>query len=280
VAKILDGKVLAEKIKSELKTKATVFQKKHGRKCGLAVVLVGNDPASEIYVANKEKACEAVGIASIIHKCKDNIKQDKLLELISSLNSDKNIDGVLVQLPLPKHLDSAKIVGAVAPAKDVDGFCAANVGNLSFGAPCAIPCTARGCLELVKSTGIKLAGAHAVVIGRSNIVGKPVAQLLLNNDCTVTVTHSKTRNLADLTRTADILVAAAGCKHLVTADMVKPGAVVIDIGITRADGKIFGDVDFDRVRDVAGYITPVPGGVGPMTVAMLLKNVLETENHI
>ena len=276
MAKIIDGRVIADRIKKELEKKATTFIKKHGRKCGLAVVLVGNDPASEIYVSNKIKACELVGVASFVHRYAADIEQDELIKLICNLNDNKSIDGILVQLPLPNHIDSTVVVEAINPQKDVDGFCAVNAGKLSRGEKGIIPCTALGCLELIKSTGITLPGAHAVVVGRSNIVGKPVAQLLLNHDCTVTVAHSKTKDLANLTKQADILIAAVGKKHFITADMVKSRAVVIDVGINRQNSNIFGDVDFEAVKDIAGYITPVPGRVGPLTVAMLLANVLDS----
>jgi len=280
---LIDGKAIAEKIKAELAKKAKTVKRT------LAVILVGADPASEIYVGNKVKACEQVGIKSVVHRFDEKISRDELCDFIEKLNRDHSVHGILVQLPLPAHLNDPMVYRRVSWAKDVDGFHPANVGYLSLGEVEShivdkpfIPCTALACLECIKSTGVPLKGAHAVVVGRSNIVGKPVAQLLLNHDCTVTVAHSHTKDLATITRQADILVVAVGKKHLITRDMVKKGAVVIDVGISRqrdvASGnasRIFGDVDFENVKDVAAYITPVPGGVGPLTVAMLLKNVLD-----
>jgi len=263
VAKIIDGKKIAQEIKDKLKN--------HDRKCGLAVILIGNDAASEMYVGNKIKACAEVGITSHVHRLQGNISQDEVTSLINTLNNDQDINGILVQLPIPNHLNEPEILQSIAPTKDVDGF-----GALSPH----VPCTARAVLELIKSTGVSLAGKHAVIIGRSNIVGKPTAQLLLNQDCTVTIAHSKTRDLKSITRMADILISAVGRKNLVTADMVKPGAIVIDVGISRQHDhtpSIVGDVDFESVKQIASHITPVPGGVGPMTVAMLLSNVLAQE---
>jgi len=271
MSKIIDGRIIAEQIKAQLKQKAANFEKEKGRKCGLAVILVGNDPSSEIYVLNKIKACEQVGINSFVHTLKSNVSQEEVCILVNTFNNSQDVDGILVQLPLPEHMDQAKILECISPKKDVDGFSPASKH---------IPCTALACLELIKSTGASLEGAHAVIIGRSHIVGRPVAKLLLDHDCTVTITHSKTRDLATLTRQADILISAVGKKELVTAKMVKRGAIVIDVGITRQRDvvpnrfKIFGDVDFDRVKKVASHITPVPGGVGPVTIAMLLSNVL------
>jgi methylenetetrahydrofolate dehydrogenase (NADP+)/methenyltetrahydrofolate cyclohydrolase len=281
---ILNGREIAERIKESLKKRAGEFEKTHGRKCALAVVLVGNLLPSEIYVRNKEKACNEVGISPNIVRFGETVAQDELCSAIEKLNADKKIDGIIVQLPLPKHIDMARILQTVDPAKDVDGFHPVNVGRLSAGQAGFVPATALGVLELIKSTGVNLAGKHAVVVGRSNIVGKPVAQLLLNADCTVTVAHSKTSDLKAHTKTADILVVAAGSPKLITRDMVKKGAIVIDVGINRAvtadsNGgapkiSICGDVDFENVKHVASFITPVPGGVGPLTVAMLLVNVL------
>lgn len=258
MAKIIDGRTIAEKIKNELKTKAKKT------KAGLAIILVGNDPASEIYVANKIKACNEIGIRHELYKY-DNSTDDEICGLIAKLNKDSGINGILVQLPLPKNLDERKILYTISPEKDVDGF----LPNSRF-----VPCTALGIMELINSTGARLTGLHAVVIGRSNIVGKPVAKLLLDADCTVTMTHSKTRDIAVHTRMADILVVAVGKKGIITADMVKPNAIVIDVGISRHDDRICGDVDFNSVSKIAGHITPVPGGVGPLTIAMLLNNLL------
>jgi len=263
--KVISGKALADKIKEDLKVKAKGFHKNHGRPCGLAVVLVGNDCASEIYVNNKVKACETVGIKSMVYHIESTIDQDELCAVIDRLNDDVAVDGILVQLPLPSHINEKKIIEMITPDKDVDGF-----GKLTHHKPC----TALACLELVKSVCPDITGKHAVVVGRSHIVGRPTAKLLLEHDCTVTVTHLKTVNLGLHTKMADILVVAAGHKHLITRDMVKPGAIVIDVGINRIDGKLYGDVDFDNVMDIVSHITPVPGGVGPMTIAMLLANTL------
>ena len=274
-AKIIDGKAVAEKIRAELKLKAEDFEKKHGRKSGLAVVLVGADPASQVYVRNKVAGCEQMGLNSFTHFLDADTKQEQLEELIDKLNADKNVDGILVQLPLPKQIDERHALSRVLTCKDVDGFHAENAGSLMLGEDCLAACTPSGCIELIKSTGVDMAGKHAVVIGRSNIVGKPVALLLLQQNCTVTICHSKTHNLAEIAKTADILVAAIGKKEFVTGDMVKPGAIVIDVGINRHEGKLYGDVNFEEASKVAGYITPVPGGVGPMTIVMLLSNTLK-----
>ena len=274
-AKIIDGKAVAEKIKDQLKLKAAEFEKKHGRKSGLAVVLVGADPASQVYVRNKVAGCEQMGLSSFAHFLDADTKQEQLEELIDKLNADKNVDGILVQLPLPDHLDERRALSRVLTCKDVDGFHAENAGSLMLGEDCLAACTPSGCIELIKSTGIDMSGKNAVVIGRSNIVGKPVALLLLQQNCTVTICHSKTKNLAEIAKTADILVAAIGRKEFVTGDMVKPGAVVIDVGINRHEGKLYGDVNYAQASEVAGYITPVPGGVGPMTIVMLLSNTLK-----
>ena len=276
MARIIDGKAVAAEIKASVREKAEDFEKANGRKPGLAVVKAGNDPASAIYVRNKIKACEACNIASYSYYFDENVTYAQLAELIDALNSDGTVDGILVQLPLPRGIDERKVSSLIAPEKDADGFHAVNAGKLFLGERGTVACTPRGIMELIRSTGVSIAGKRAVVIGRSNIVGKPVAQLLLAADATVTVCHSKTENLAEITRAADILVAAVGRKKFVTADMVKPGAIVIDVGMNRDDEGLFGDVDFDNVKDVAGYITPVPGGVGPMTIAMLLSNTVES----
>lgn len=275
MSEIIDGKALAAKIKEDVKVRAVEFEKKYGRKVGLAVVKAGDDPASAIYVRNKIKACEACNIASYAHYFDGNVTEAALIDRIRALNADKNIDGILVQLPLPKHIDERSVLSEILPSKDADGFHVENAGKLFLGEKSTVACTPRGIIELIKSTGISICGKHAVVVGRSNIVGKPTAVLLLQNNATVTVCHSKTENLGDVTRTADILVAAVGRKKFITADMVKPGAVVIDVGMNRDESGLFGDVDFDSVKDVAGYITPVPGGVGPMTIAMLLSNTVD-----
>ena len=274
-AKIIDGKAISEKLRAELKLKAEEFEKKNGRKSGLAVVLVGADPASQVYVKNKIAGCEQLGMSSFAHFLDADSKQEALEELIDTLNADKNVDGILVQLPLPKQLDERRALSRVLTCKDVDGFHAENAGSLMLGEDCLAACTPSGCIELIKSTNVDMAGKHAVVIGRSNIVGKPVALLLLQQNCTVTICHSKTQNLAQIAKTADILVAAIGKKEFVTGDMVKPGAIVIDVGINRHDGKLYGDVNFEEASKAAGYITPVPGGVGPMTIVMLLSNTLK-----
>lgn len=273
---IIDGKAVAAEIKKNIAERAAAFEAKHGRKIGLAVVRVGNDPASEIYVRNKIRACEACNVRSFSHILGASATQSEVVDIINELNEDTNVDGILVQLPLPGHIDERTVLGAISPEKDADGFHTINAGKLFAGEKDGVvACTPRGIIELIKSTGTVIEGKHAVVIGRSNIVGKPVAALLLENNATVTVCHSRTRNIAQLTVLADILVVAVGKKHFVTADMVKPGAVVIDVGMNRDDTGLYGDVDFENVKDIAGYITPVPGGVGPMTVAMLLANTVD-----
>ncbi len=272
--KIIDGKALSQKIRSELKTKAAAFEASHNRKAGLAVILVGEDSASQIYVRNKITACEEIGIRSFAHYLPKETGKDDIIELIEALNSDNSVDGILVQLPLPDKSVENEILEHVSPFKDVDGFHAVNAGNLLLGNQCLAACTPSGVIELIKSTGTEISGKHAVVIGRSNIVGKPVAMLLLQENATVTVCHSKTHNLKDIAKDADILVVAIGKKEFVTADMVKVGAVVIDVGMNRHDGKLYGDVKFDEVSEKAAFITPVPGGVGPMTITMLLNNTI------
>jgi methylenetetrahydrofolate dehydrogenase (NADP+)/methenyltetrahydrofolate cyclohydrolase len=274
---ILDGKALSDQIKIELKKESDKLNEK-GITPGLAVILVGDDAASQTYVKMKEKACDTAGIYSIIHKMPTTISQEKILETISMINNNPNIDGVLVQLPLPKHIDTTKIIEAIDPKKDVDGFHPFNVGNIltkkKTDAPLSIaPCTPAGVMELLERYNIDPAGKRAVIVGRSNIVGKPLALMLLNRDATVTICHSRTKDLSSVVKEADIVVAAVGVAKLVTAEMVKDGAVVIDVGVNRmSDGKLCGDVDYETVKDKASAITPVPGGVGPMTIAMLLKN--------
>lgn len=273
-AAILDGKKAAQEIRASLKEEVARL-KARGLTPGLAVVLVGEDSASKVYVKQKEKACREAGIASQVYRLPEDTSEESLLQLIQELNADRAVHGILVQLPLPGRLDANRVIQAIDPAKDVDGFHPLNVGRLAVGLPAPVPCTPRGIIHLLDAYGIPIAGRHAVVVGRSNIVGKPLAQLLLARNATVTVCHSKTVDLASLTRTADILVAAAGKPRLITRGMVKPGAVVVDVGINRLPEGLVGDVDFEAVREVAGYITPVPGGVGPLTIAMLLKNTLE-----
>ena len=273
-ARIIDGKAYAAALRAELKTAVAALVAR-GVRPGLAVVIVGDNPASRTYVRHKVLACEDAGVLSQLHEFPVDATAQQLLERIATLNADPLIDGILVQLPLPGHIDEASVLSAVAPGKDVDGFHVHSAGSLLIGAPHFVPCTPAGIMFLLEKEAIPVAGRQAVVIGRSNIVGKPVALLLLQKDATVTICHSKTPDLASHTRRADILVAAVGRTNLVGADMVKPGACVIDVGTNRrADGKLRGDVDFEAVKTVAGSITPVPGGVGPMTVAMLVANTL------
>ena len=273
-AQILDGKKMSESLRKEISERVTRL-KEHGITPGLAVILVGNDPASEIYVRNKGNGCAETGMYSRTLQMPAETTQEELEQAIDILNADPAIHGILVQLPLPEHLDEQAALKKILPEKDVDGFHLINAGHMLTGTEGVVACTPRGALYMIKSTGLDLNGMEAVVIGRSNIVGKPMAMLLLRENCTVTMCHSRTKNLAEHTRRADILVAAVGKAGFVTADMVKPGAVVIDVGINRVDGKVKGDVDFDTVREVAGWITPVPGGVGKMTITMLLANTVE-----
>ena len=272
--KILDGKAVSLKVKESVKVRADEL-KKFGIEPTLAVVLVGEDKASQTYVRAKEKACNEYGIKSVAHRLSENTTQNELLALINVLNLDDSIHGILVQLPLPKHIDTNIVLAAIDPRKDVDGFHAVNVGKLVSGLDGFVPCTPLGVMEILKEYGIDVAGLNAVVIGRSNIVGKPMANLLLNASATVTVTHSKTKNLKEICKNADLIVAAIGKPFFLKADMVKDGAVVVDVGINRLDdGRLVGDVDFDEVAPKCSYITPVPGGVGPMTIAMLLNNTI------
>ena len=273
-AKILDGKTMSAELKEQIAAR-TEQLKARGIVPGLAVILVGDDPASEIYVRNKQNGCQEVGFYSETIRMDGKTTQQELESAIDRLNRDPKIHGILVQLPLPAHLDEQKALMKILPEKDVDGFHLINAGHLMTGTEGVIACTPKGALHMIKSTGLDLTGKEAVVIGRSNIVGKPMAMLLLQENCTVTMCHSRTRNLKEHTRNADILVVAVGKAGMVTADMVKPGAVVIDVGINRVDGKVRGDVDFDSVSEVAGWITPVPGGVGRMTIAMLLSNTAD-----
>jgi methylenetetrahydrofolate dehydrogenase (NADP+) / methenyltetrahydrofolate cyclohydrolase len=274
-AQILDGKSLAAEVRAALKQKVQALAQR-GVRPGLAVILAGSDPASRVYVRNKVRACEETGVASTLIELPDSVSESELLSRVEKLNLDPAVHGILVQLPLPKHIDSARVLEAVSAGKDVDGFHAQNLGALVAGHPTLVPCTPSGVMRLLEHAGIGLAGRHAVVIGRSTIVGKPLALLLLQKDATVTICHSKTPDLAQAARQADILVAAVGRAKLVTAAMVKPGSCVIDVGVNRLpDGSLAGDVDFAAVKDVAGWITPVPGGVGPMTIAMLLENCVK-----
>ena len=277
-ATLIDGKKLSALIREEIKLDASEFERKYGRKIGLAVILAGENPASKIYVRNKIVACEETGIKSFEYYLPESVATEQLLELVETINSDENIDGLLVQLPLPKGVDEKTVLKAVSPAKDVDGFHAVNAGNLLLGNPCLAACTPSGIISLIKSTGVEINGKNAVVVGRSNIVGKPVAVLLLNENATVTVCHSKTADLKKHTLEADILVVAVGIKEFIKGDMIKKGAVVIDVGMNRADGKLYGDVEFDSAKERASFITPVPGGVGPMTITMLLKNTVKAAN--
>lgn len=273
-AQLLDGKAMSAAMREEIAQRVAALKEK-GVTPGLAVILVGDDPASQIYVRNKGIACEKAGIHSITVRLPENTTQEALEAEIRRQNADPSIHGILVQLPLPSHLDEAAALAVIRPEKDVDGFHVMNAGKLLNGLPGVVACTPRGALEMIRRTGIDLRGKEAVVVGRSNIVGKPMAMLLLQESCTVTICHSRTADLAAHTRRADILVAAVGKPKFITADMVKPGAIVIDVGINRVDGKVVGDVDFDGVKEVAGYLTPVPGGVGKMTITMLMLNTLE-----
>ena len=277
-ATLIDGKKLSAMLRDEIAVSATEFENKNGRKLGLAVILVGENPASQVYVKNKVKACEQTGIASFGYYLPESTTTEEVIELVCALNEDEKVDGLLVQLPLPKHIDEKKVLSYVSPNKDIDGFHSVNAGNLLLGNPCLPACTPAGIMELIKTTGVDIAGKNAVVIGRSNIVGKPIALMLLEKNATVTICHSKTQNLKEIARSADVLVVAIGRKEFVTGDMIKPGAVVIDVGMNRDEGKLYGDVNFDQAKEVAGYITPVPGGVGPMTITMLLKNTVKAGN--
>ena len=272
MAKIIDGKAISQKIKDELKEKVSSFAQKFGRQITLAVILVGENPASQVYVRNKIKATEYVGMKSLSFYMPEDSTQEEVAQTVLSLANDDGVDGILVQLPLPKHINENDILNLIPADKDVDGFLAQNVGNLLLGEPCTIACTPFGVIKMLEHENIEMAGKNAVVIGRSNIVGKPMALLLLQKNCTVTVCHSKTANLKEVCKGADILVAAIGRPEFVKADMVKKDAVVIDVGINRTEHGLVGDVDFENVKEIASHISPVPGGVGPMTIAMLLEN--------
>lgn len=280
-AQLIDGNALSKQIRAEVAQRAAALTAR-GVKPGLAVVLVGDNQASQVYVRNKVKACEDAGLHSVLEKYDATMTEAELLARIEALNNDPSIHGILVQLPLPKHIDDHKVIEAIIPAKDVDGFAVESAGALMVGQTGFKACTPYGCMKMLESIGMKdLKGKHAVVIGRSNIVGKPMALLLLQANATVTICHSGTADLAAMTRQADVIVAAVGKRKVLTADMVKPGAVVIDVGMNRnEEGKLCGDVDFDGVKEVAGWITPVPGGVGPMTITMLLVNTLESAERV
>jgi methylenetetrahydrofolate dehydrogenase (NADP+)/methenyltetrahydrofolate cyclohydrolase len=274
-SQLIDGVELSRRLRAETGSQASALAEA-GHRPGLAVILVGDDPASAVYVRNKVRACAEHSLHSVLEKFDASLSQQQLLERIAALNADPTIHGILVQMPLPRHLDPQRVIAAIDPRKDVDGFSTLSAGELASGLPGLRPCTPWGCMKLIESTGVELRGRHAVVIGRSNTVGKPMALMLLQAHATVTVCHSATPDLARHTREADVLVAAVGRAGTVRAGMVKPGAVVIDVGINRgADGRLCGDVDFAGVREVAGWITPVPGGVGPMTITMLLANTVE-----
>ena len=271
-AQLIDGKLISAEIKAEAAEEAAALKAQGIEPC-LAVVLVGDNSASKVYVSNKQKACEAVGIKSVSHVLPGETTEEELLKLIDELNANKSVHGILVQMPVPKHIDDRKVIMAISPDKDVDCFHPVNVGYLHTGAKGFLPCTPAGIIELIKRSGHSIEGKNCVIIGRSNIVGKPVAMLLMQENGTVTICHSKTKDLAGICRGADIIVSATGKVNTVTADMVKEGAIIIDVGMNRnAEGKLCGDVDFENVKEVAGAITPVPGGVGPMTIAMLMKN--------
>lgn len=275
---VIDGKLVSQKVKEDVKERVNLLQK-NGHKVTLAVIIVGNDPASRVYVNNKKKACEFVGIVSQEYALPEDVSQDELIGLIETLNKEDSINGILVQLPLPKHLDQKVVIEAISKFKDVDAFSYENVGRLMTGNYRFLPCTPSGIMKLFKYYDINVAGKNCVVVGRSNIVGKPMAMLLLKEDATVTICHSKTRNLADICRSADILIAAVGKAKFISQDMIKPEAIVIDVGMNRDEnGKLCGDVDFENVKNKASFITKVPGGVGPMTIAQLMENTLEAFN--
>ncbi len=277
---IIDGVALSAQLRSEVAARVQAL-KARGRTAGLAVILVGEDPASAVYVRNKVKACADTGVHSVFEKYEATLPEADLLARIAALNADPSVHGILVQMPLPKHINPHKVIEAIATSKDVDGYATLSAGELMTGAPGFRPCTPYGCMKLIESTGVDLRGKHAVVIGRSNTVGKPMALLLLQANATVTVCHSATADIGRHTRQADVVVAAVGKRNVLTADMVKPGAIVIDVGMNRnPEGKLCGDVDFAGVREVASFITPVPGGVGPMTITMLLVNTLEAAERV
>jgi methylenetetrahydrofolate dehydrogenase (NADP+)/methenyltetrahydrofolate cyclohydrolase len=274
MAVIIDGKAIAKKIRETITEKVEALKQEHGLVPGLTVILVGENPASQVYVRNKEKGCTEVGIHSTVIRMDAKTTEEELLETIKRLNNDTAVHGILVQLPLPDHINENAVINAISPSKDVDGFHPIHTGMLMTGMPGLEPCTPKGIIRLIEETGQDITGKNAVVIGRSNIVGKPVAMMLLQRNATVTIAHSRTRNLADIASKADILVVAIGRPHTIDSSYVKEGAIVIDVGTTRLDGALLGDVQFDEVKEKAGFITPVPGGVGPMTITMLLDNTL------
>lgn len=272
---IIDGKAISMAVKDEVRAEVADLEAKYGRKPCLCVIIVGENPASQVYVRNKVRAAAYTGMESRQISLPETVSEDELLSQIAALNDDAAVDGILVQLPLPKHIDEEKVIDAICPEKDVDGFHPSNVAGLWLGKDCIVPCTPAGVMRLLDSTGVDISGKTAVVVGRSNIVGKPVAKLLLDRNATVVIAHSRTADLAGVCRQADVLVAAVGRPRLITGDMLKPGAIVIDVGINRLDdGSLCGDVDFSSCSELASWITPVPGGVGPMTIAMLMKNTL------
>ncbi len=273
---ILDGKQLSQELKDEMRQEVDALAKEYGRRPCLMVVIVGNNPASQSYVRGKIKATEYVGFDGSLVSLPEDVTEDALIAEIERLNQDEQVDGILVQLPLPKHISEDRVIAAISPEKDVDGFHATNVARLWLNQPCIVPCTPKGVIVMLDRAGIEISGKNAVVVGRSNIVGKPVAKLLLDRNATVTIAHSRTKNLKEVCRQADILVAAVGRPLMLTADYIKPGAAVIDVGINRLeDGRLVGDVDFEGAKAIAGAITPVPGGVGPMTITMLMRNTIE-----
>ena len=279
-AQLIDGNALSRQLRADVAARVTALKAK-GITPGLAVVLVGDNQASQVYVRNKVKACEDTGMHSVLETWPASMSEAELLARVDALNNDPTIHGILVQLPLPAHIDAQKVIEAISPAKDVDGFHIASAGALMTGMPGFWPCTPYGCMKMLESIGYDLKGKHAVVIGRSNIVGKPMAMMLLQQNATVTICHSGTKDLKAMTLQADVIVAAVGKRNVLTADMVKPGAVVLDVGMNRnEEGKLCGDVDFAGVKEVAGYITPVPGGVGPMTITMLMVNTLESAERV
>ena len=273
---ILDGKQLSQELKDEMRQEVDALAKEYGRRPCLMVVIVGNNPASQSYVRGKIKATEYVGFEGSLVSLPEDVTEDALIAEIERLNQDEQVDGILVQLPLPKHISEDRVIASISPEKDVDGFHATNVARLWLNQPCIVPCTPKGVIVMLDRAGIEITGKNAVVVGRSNIVGKPVAKLLLDRNATVTIAHSRTKNLKEVCRQADILVAAVGRPQMLTADYIKPGAAVIDVGINRLeDGRLVGDVDFEGAKAIAGAITPVPGGVGPMTITMLMRNTIE-----
>ena len=273
---ILDGKQLSQELKDEMRQEVDALAQKYGRRPCLMVVIVGNNPASQSYVRGKIKATEYVGFDGSLVSLPEDVTEDALIAEIQRLNQDEQVDGILVQLPLPKHISEDRVIASISPEKDVDGFHATNVARLWLNQPCIVPCTPKGVIVMLDRAGIEITGKNAVVVGRSNIVGKPVAKLLLDRNATVTIAHSRTKNLKEVCRQADILVAAVGRPLMLTADYIKPGAAVIDVGINRLeDGRLVGDVDFEGAKEIAGAITPVPGGVGPMTITMLMRNTIE-----